>query len=216
MTRRIITPAVFLLSLLPALWLAWGLWRNTLGAEPIERVQQETGVWAIRFLLATLAVTPLRRLTAWRSVIQLRRMLGLFAFFYASLHVVNYVVLEQFFDVGAIVEDVLERPWITIGVVAFLLLLPLAVTSTKGWIRRLGGRRWNVLHRLVYLAAIGGALHFLLAVKQDTREPLVYAALFAGLLGLRLWWWAAPKLPRAPTRREGAPASGDRSLAREA
>ena len=178
---------------MPALLLGWGLVRGTLGAEPVEAIQQETGVWALRFLILTLAVTPLRRLTGWNAIVRYRRMLGLFAFFYAALHLANYVGLDQFFHLPTIVEDVLERPWITIGFVSFLLLVPLAVTSTRGWIRRLGGRRWQRLHRLVYLAAAGGSLHFFFAVKKDVREPLIYAAIVAALLAVRAWWtWGSP------------------------
>jgi sulfoxide reductase heme-binding subunit YedZ len=124
-------------------------------------------------------------------------MLGLFAFFYAALHLANFIGLDHFFAFPDIAEDILERPWITIGMVSFLLLVPLAVTSTKGWIRRMGGRRWNRLHQLIYLAAAGGTLHFLLAVKKDLREPFIYAAIFAVLLGVRMWWRIADRRRRA-------------------
>lgn len=195
---------MFVLALVPAIWVASGLALGTLGAEPIEKAQQETGVWALRFLVLTLAITPLRRLTGWNELVQYRRMLGLFAFFYAALHLTNYLALDQFFHLPVIVEDILKRPWITIGMVSFLLLVPLAATSTKGWIRRLGGRRWQRLHRLVYLAAAGGALHFFLAVKKDVREPLIYAAIIAALLGTRAWWkWGVPALRSLGSRGEG-------------
>ena len=192
-----------LLCLIPAALLGWNLWLalqgrpSSLGAEPVEKLQQETGEWALRFLALTLAVTPARRLLGWSWAVRYRRMLGLFAFFYAALHLANFIGLDHFFAFADIAEDILERPWITIGMVSFLLLVPLAVTSTKGWIRRMGGRRWNRLHQLIYLAAAGGTLHFLLAVKKDLREPAVYAAIFVLLLGVRLWWRLADRRRRA-------------------
>lgn len=201
--ERFAKPAIWILCLLPALLLGWNLWLavegrpNSLGAEPVEKLQQETGEWALRFLALALAVTPARRLLGWSWALRYRRMLGLFAFFYAALHLANFIGLDHFFALGDIAEDIFERPWITIGMVSFLLLVPLAITSTKGWIRRLGGRRWNRLHQLVYLAAAGGTLHFLLAVKKDLREPFIYAALFAALLGVRLWWRVADRRRRA-------------------
>ena len=200
---RIAKPLVWVLCLLPAMHLGWNLWLafrgepNSLGAEPVERLQQETGEWALRFLALTLAVTPARRLLGWSWALRYRRMLGLFAFFYAALHLANFIGLDHFFAFGDIAEDIFERPWITIGMVSFLLLVPLAVTSTRGWIRRLGGRRWNRLHQLIYLAAAGGTLHFFLAVKKDLREPLIYAAIFAALLGIRFRWRLADRRRRA-------------------
>ena len=193
-TARLAKPLVWILCLLPAALLGWNLWLalrgepNSLGAEPVEKLQQETGEWALRFLALTLAVTPARRLLGWGWAVRYRRMLGLFAFFYAALHLANFIGLDHFFAGADIAEDILERPWITIGMVSFLLLVPLAITSTKASIRWLGGRRWNRLHQLVYLAAAGGTLHFLLAVKKDLREPIIYAAIFGALLGVRLWW----------------------------
>jgi sulfoxide reductase heme-binding subunit YedZ len=156
-----------------------------LGAEPVEEITHRTGWWALTLLLVTLAVTPLRRLTGWNRVIQLRRMLGLFAFLYATLHVLTYFGLDQLFDLRYIAEDIVERPYITAGFAAWLLLLPLAVTSTRGWIRRLG-KRWQRLHRLVYPAAGLAVLHFLWLVKADTREPVVFGILLILLLLLRL------------------------------
>ena len=200
---RAAKPFVWVLCLLPAALLGWNLWLalrgepNSLGAEPVEKLQQETGEWALRFLAATLAVTPARRLLGWSWAVRYRRMLGLFAFFYASLHLANFIGLDHFFAFGDIAEDIFERPWITIGMVSFLLLVPLAVTSTKGWIRRMGAKRWNRLHQLAYLAAAGGTLHFLLAVKKDLREPFIYAAIFAILLGVRVWWRVAERHRRA-------------------
>ena len=200
---RAARPVAWILCLLPAAMLGWNLWLafegrpNSLGAEPVERIQQETGEWALRFLALTLAVTPARRLLGWGWLVPYRRMLGLFAFFYASLHLANFIGLDHFFAFGDIAEDIFERPWITIGMVSFLLLVPLAITSTKGWIRRLGGRKWRRLHQLIYLAAAGGTLHFLMAVKQDLREPIIYAAIFGVLLGLRAWWFVADRRRRA-------------------
>lgn len=162
-----------------------------LGANPIEAIEMRTGWWTLTFLFITLAVTPVRRLTGWNRIIKLRRMLGLFAFFYGTLHVSAFIGLDFFFDWGLIIAEIVERPWITVGMASWLLLVPLAVTSTKGWVRRLGGRRWAMLHRLVYVAAAGGTLHFYWAVKQDTSQPLLYAAILAVLLGLRLAWRVA-------------------------
>lgn len=184
----LLKPAIFALSFLPAALLAWNALHDALGANPIERLELETGRWTLRFLAATLAISPLRRATGWNELIKLRRMLGLFTFSYATLHLSMFIGLDMFFDVGDIVEDVAEHLYITVGMATYLLLIPLAVTSTKGWIRRLGGRRWQRLHQLVYLAAIGGTVHYLWAVKKDTLNPLIYAAIFAVLLGVRLWW----------------------------
>lgn len=161
-----------------------------LGANPVEFITRSTGSWALILLFATLSVTPLRRLTGIAALAGYRRMLGLFAFFYASLHMAIYVWLDQWFDLQAIVTDVLERPFITIGMATFALLLPLALTSTRAMMRRLG-RRWSQLHRLVYLASVLGVLHFWWhkAGKNDVLEPAMYGAAFALLLAIRLWWW---------------------------
>lgn len=172
---------------MPAAWLAWALVRSPeqLGVNPAETLQLETGIWALRFLLATLAVTPLRRLTGWHPIIQYRRMLGLLAFFYACLHLMTYVVLDRYFDLSGVWEDIVKRPFITAGMAAFVLMIPLAITSTKGWIRRLG-RRWQLLHRLVYVSAAAACLHFIWKVKVAVGEPVYYAAILAALLGFRL------------------------------
>jgi sulfoxide reductase heme-binding subunit YedZ len=159
--------------------------QDRLGANPIERITHLTGFFGLTFLLVTLAITPLRRVTGWNAAIQLRRPLGLFAFFYLCLHFLTYIVLDHFFDWGTIVEDILERPYITVGFTALMLLFPLAITSTRGWIRRLG-RRWQKLHRLVYAAAGLGVLQFFWKEKADTREPLIFAAVLAVLLLIRL------------------------------
>lgn len=159
-----------------------------LGVNPIETITLFTGRWTLRFLLVTLAVTPLRRLFHWNKIIQFRRMLGLFAFFYACLHLTTYVLLDQFFDWRTIVEDVTKRPFIMAGMGAFSLLTALAVTSTQGWIRRLG-RRWGLLHMLVYPAALLGVIHFIWKVKSDLRSPTRYAIVLGILLAFRFLWY---------------------------
>ena len=176
---------VWIGGLSPAAWLAYRAWTGDLGANPIEEIQLATGWWGLTFLLCALAVTPIRRFTRWKRVIRLRRLVGLFAFFYVTLHFLNYLVLDQFFAWEYIAEDILERPFITIGFAAWLILLSLASTSTTGWIRRLGGR-WRKLHSLIYIAAVLGALHFTWKVKADTREPLVFAGVLAILLATRI------------------------------
>ncbi|HVE79166.1 MAG TPA: protein-methionine-sulfoxide reductase heme-binding subunit MsrQ [Gemmatimonadaceae bacterium] len=185
---RLVKPALWALLLVPLAGLAWSAYAGTLGANPIEKVEDVTGRWALRILLLSLAVTPLRRLTGWNALIRYRRLIGLFAFFYAVMHLSAYVGLDMFFDVGDIVEDVTDRLWITIGMATFLTLVPVAVTSTSGWIRRLGGARWNRLHRLTYVAAVLGVIHYSLAVKKDVTQPLLLAAVLAVLLGAR-WRW---------------------------
>jgi len=177
--------AVWVLALAPAALLAWDGFTDDLTADPIAEITHRTGWWALTLLLASLAVTPLRRVTGWNPIIKLRRPIGLFAFFYACLHVLTYFGLDQGFAFDYMLEDVVERPYITVGFTAWVLLIPLAVTSTQGWIRRLG-KRWQRLHRLVYLCAALGVLHFLWLVKADTREPLLFAAALAVLLAWRL------------------------------
>ncbi len=181
------------IGVLPVASLVWGALTDGLGAEPIERVTHVTGSWTLRFLLASLAVTPFRRLFGWRWIAPLRRTFGLTAFSYACLHYVTFIVLEHFFDWELIVEDVLERRYVTVGFAALLCLVPLAVTSTRAMMRRLG-RRWNTLHRLAYLAGVLGTVHFLWLVKADRLEPLLYAAALGLLLGVRLWlkWKRSP------------------------
>ena len=178
---------VFIAALMPAGYLAYGLFYGDLGVNPAETLQLETGIWAFRFLLLSLAITPLRRLTGWNRVISYRRTFGLFAFFYSALHLAAYVVLDRYFDLSGIWEDVARRPFITAGMVAFVLMLPLALTSTKGWIRRLG-RRWALLHRLVYLSAIAAAIHYLWKVKVVIGSPVYYAIILGALLGFRILW----------------------------
>ena len=178
-------PGLFILSLLPLVYLVVTVFADWLGANPIEALTRSLGDWALRFLLVTLAITPLRLFSGWSGWVRFRRMLGLFSFLYACLHLSSYIVLDQFFAWDEIWADIIKRPYITFGMSAFLLLVPLAVTSTKGWIRRLG-RNWQRLHWLVYPAAIGAVVHFYLMVKADIREPLIYGAILAILLGTRL------------------------------
>ena len=187
--RRIVKPLVFALCLTPLAWLVWRGLSGGLGANPIEATNRFLGDWAMRFLLITLAVTPLRRLFGWSVVMRFRRMLGLFAFAYAALHLSSYVGLDQYFHWSEIWADIVKRNFITVGMIAFLLLLPLAVTSTNAMVRRLGGKRWQRLHRLVYPAAIAVIIHFYMMVKADVREPLVYGAIAALLLGYRAVVW---------------------------
>jgi methionine sulfoxide reductase heme-binding subunit len=174
-------------ALLPLAGLVHGALTEGLGADPFETLTHRTGWWALTLLLASLAVTPLRRLTGWNPIIGVRRLLGLWAFAYVVLHFAIYLV-DQELVLAYVAEDVLERPYVTAGFAAFLLLIPLAATSTRGMIRRLGGRRWQRLHRLVYVSAALGVLHFLWLVKADLREPLLFAAVLGVLLALRLPW----------------------------
>ncbi|HEY3380898.1 MAG TPA: protein-methionine-sulfoxide reductase heme-binding subunit MsrQ [Vicinamibacterales bacterium] len=195
--RFLAKPVVFALALLPVLALAAGAVRGTLGANPLEAVTHGTGDWTLRFLLLTLAVTPLRALSGWNAVIRFRRMLGLFAFFYGSLHLLTYVWFDQFFSWSEILRDIPKRPFITVGFTAFVLLVPLAATSTAGMIRRLGGRNWRMLHRVVYLAAAAGVVHYWWLVKADVSRPRLYAATLAALLAARVWIAVRPTSPRS-------------------
>ncbi|MBC7204888.1 MAG: sulfoxide reductase heme-binding subunit YedZ [Methyloversatilis sp.] len=173
--------------LLPLVWLTVGGLRDALGANPIETITRATGDWTLRLLLLTLAVTPLRQLTGWHWLVRLRRTLGLYAFFYGCLHLATYVWLDQFFDWPGIVADIAKRPFVTLGFAAFVLMLPLAVTSTNGMIRRLGGRNWQRLHRAAYAVGVLGVAHYWWLVKKDLTEPIAYAFVLATLFALRLW-----------------------------
>lgn len=178
----------FVLALLPLARLGLGatLYPDWLGANPAEYITRATGDWTLRFLLLTLAVSPLRKLTGWHALARYRRMLGLFAFFYATLHLSSYLTFDHAFDVAAIFKDIVKRPFITVGFAALLLMAPLATTSTNTMVKRLGARRWRALHKLVYLIAPLGVLHFWWMVKADLTEPVIYAAILALLLGVRL------------------------------
>jgi methionine sulfoxide reductase heme-binding subunit len=194
-TRRfLIKLPVFLAGLGPAVYLMSAAFTNALGANPIKTITEETGTWTLRFLVVTLAVTPIRRWTGW-NLQRFRRMFGLFAFFYGTLHFLTYVWLDQFFVLADIVKDIGKRPFITIGFAAFVLMVPLALTSTTGWIRRLG-RRWQTLHRLVYLSAIGGVIHYWWLVKADTSRPFRYGVIVVILLAARVAWsWRVARRP---------------------
>ena len=180
--------ALFALFLVPAVLLGRAFSLDGLGANPIEALTRATGEWTLRLLLITLCVTPLRKLTGWHWLVRLRRMLGLFTFAYACTHLLTYLWLDQFFDWHAIAKDILKRPFITVGMAAFVLMAPLAATSSNAAIRRLGGRRWQALHRSIYPIAILACVHFWVLVKKDITEPLLYALITAVLLGLRAWW----------------------------
>ncbi|NBC12703.1 MAG: sulfoxide reductase heme-binding subunit YedZ [Gammaproteobacteria bacterium] len=182
---RRVKPALFAACLLPFVLLVWRTLDGSIGPNPVEAITHDTGDWALRLLLVTLAVTPLRRLTGWAWLVRLRRMLGLYAFFYAVLHFTTYLWLDQFFDWQAVVADIAKRPYITVGFAALVLMVPLAVTSTKGWLRRLG-YRWKRLHRLVYAIGVLAVLHYLWLVKADWLEPAIYAGVLAVLLAARL------------------------------
>ena len=183
---RIFKPLLFVLLLVPALYYGWGLWQDELGANPLEAVIRGLGDWALRILLITLLMSPLRRLVNWTQALRLRRMLGLYAYFYVILHLLGYLWFDQFFDWEEIWFDILERPFITIGMVAVVLLIPLAITSTKGMIRRLG-KNWKRLHSLVYLISILAVIHFWWMVKLDITEPVIYSVILAVLLSERLF-----------------------------
>jgi sulfoxide reductase heme-binding subunit YedZ len=180
---------LFLVCLIPLGGLTWRALGHGLGANPVEFIQLTTGRWTLRFLVFTLSITPFRKLLNLPDLIRFRRMLGLFAFFYVCLHFLTYLGPDQSFDLGAMWKDVAKRPFITVGFLGFLLLVPLAITSTAGWIRRLGGRCWRILHRGIYFAAIAGVIHFYWKVKSDVRSPLFYGALVAILLLWRLGDW---------------------------
>jgi len=182
-------PVVFLLCLAPLAWLLLRILEIgslRLGPNPIEDIQDALGIWGLRFILLTLAVSPFRWATGKAWVMQFRRMLGLFAFTYCGLHFLNYLILDQFFDAAAIIEDILERPFITVGFGAVVMMTPLAITSTNRWRRSLG-KNWHTLHRLVYVIGIFGCWHFYWQVKKDIQEPVIYIAILAALLGVRVW-----------------------------
>jgi len=187
LTKLVLFPA----ALLPLARLAWKGFHDGLGANPIEVITHSTGDWTLILVLATLSITPLRRLTRQYWLIGLRRMIGLFAFFYATLHFLTYIWLDKFFDFHEMVKDIGKRPFITVGFSAFVLLLPLALTSTAWSIRRLGGKNWQRLHRLIYLTAILGVVHYWWLVKADIRKPEAYAFLLSLLLLYRLIVWAS-------------------------
>lgn len=190
-------PIIFVLCLAPLAYLAEGALSNTLSANPIDDITKETGVWTLRFLMITLAVTPLRKISGWSQLSRFRRMFGLYAFFYGCLHFTTYIYLDKFFDLDEILADIAKRPFITIGFAAFSIMIPLAITSTDRITKWVGGKRWQLLHRLVYVSAICGVIHYLWLVKADTSRPLTYGAILAVLLGYRLWDYLKPRIARA-------------------
>jgi methionine sulfoxide reductase heme-binding subunit len=190
---RTLKVVAFALCLGPAGILIWKGFHDLLGANPVDVITRTTGRWTLIFLLITLSVSPLRKLLRLPWFIRFRRMLGLFAFFYGTLHLMTYLWLDKFFDVGAMLHDIAKRRFITAGMSAWAMMLPLALTSTAGWIRRLGGKRWQTLHRLIYVSAAAGVIHFIWLVKADLRRPLTYGAVLGLLLGFRLVQWALSK-----------------------
>jgi len=192
--------AIFLICLIPFADLVWRSTHSELGANPVEFLQHATGDWTLRFLIFTLCITPFRKLFNLPDLIRLRRMLGLFAFFYVCLHFITYLGPDQQFDLAGMWKDVAKRPFITVGFTAFVLLIPLAITSTAGWIRRLGGKRWQMLHRSIYFAAVLGVIHYYWLVKSDVREPLFYGTLVAILLLWRLGTWFSRRRTKSTVR----------------
>jgi sulfoxide reductase heme-binding subunit YedZ len=188
---------VFLLCIAPFFGLIDRALHNKLGANPVEFLQHATGDWTLRFLIFTLCITPFRKLFNLPDLIRFRRMLGLFAFFYVSLHFLTYLGPDQSFDLGAMWKDVAKRPFITVGFLGFVLLIPLALTSTTGWIRRLGGKRWQMLHRAIYITAVAGVIHYYWLVKSDVRKPVFYGALVGILLLWRLASWISKRRSQA-------------------
>jgi len=178
---------IFINSLVPLAFLGWDALSGKIGANPIEFFLRTTGVLTLVFLLVTLSITPLRKYYGWNQLVKFRRMLGLYAFFYGFLHLVTYSIFDKSLSVSVIVGDVWERPFIAVGMLSFFLLIPLAITSTSGMIKRLGGKNWQKLHRLTYVAAIGGVVHFWMIVKSDLTYPFLFALVLAGLLGYRIY-----------------------------
>lgn len=196
--RRTGKIVVFALGLAPLFWLGWRAFQGELTANPIEFITHYTGDWTLRLVIVCLFVTPLRKILNRPQLIRYRRMIGLFAFFYGCLHFLTWLVLDKFFDPSEMWADIVKRRYITVGMAGFLLLIPLAITSTAGWIRRLGGKRWQLLHRLVYFTAIAGVIHYYWLVKSDIRLPVMYGLFVAMLLGWRLRFWRQRTTRAAP------------------
>jgi methionine sulfoxide reductase heme-binding subunit len=186
LVRRVYKPVVFVFCLGPFAWLVYNAFWGDLGVNPVETITNETGIWTLRLLAVTIAITPVRWLTKWNPIINFRRMIGLFAFFYGTIHFSIYFILDRSLMFDGLWEDIVKRPYITVGFTAFVLMIPLAITSTRGWIRRLGGQRWNRLHKLVYVSAGLGVLHYWWKVKLDVTNPMIYASIVAVLLGWRV------------------------------
>jgi methionine sulfoxide reductase heme-binding subunit len=203
---RVVKPALYIAALLPLAWLLYALFSGRVMGDQVKFMQHVTGDTVLSSLMLTLAITPVRRITGWNEIIRVRRLIGLTAFWYACLHLTTYVVFDQLFSLTEILKDIRKHPWVLVGFTGFLCLVPLAITSTNGWIRRLGGKNWNRLHRLVYVAAIAGVLHYLWLVKKDIHYPALYGAVLSVLLVSRIWWAAdRARSRRAPVARKAVP-----------
>jgi methionine sulfoxide reductase heme-binding subunit len=201
LVTRVIKPALYLIAVLPLAWLVFALFTGLVMGDQVKFMQHVTGDTVLTCLMLTLAVTPLRRLTGWNEIIRIRRLIGLTAFWYACLHLTTYLVFDQSLDLSEIAADIRKHPWVLVGFTGFLCLVPLAVTSTNGWIRRLGGKRWQRLHRLVYVAAAAGVLHYFWLVKKDITYPVIYGVVLLVLLLARVWWAAErARARRTPAR----------------
>jgi sulfoxide reductase heme-binding subunit YedZ len=205
LVTRVVKPALYVAALLPLAWLLYALLSGLVMGDQVKFMQHVTGDTVLSCLMLTLAITPLRRITGWNEIIRVRRLIGLSAFWYACLHLTTYVVFDQDFSLMEITKDIVKHPWVLVGFTGFLCLLPLAITSTNGWIRRLGGKNWNRLHRLVYVAAVAGVLHYLWLVKKDTTYPLLYGGVLTVLLVSRIWVAWNKARSRAPVLRKTAP-----------
>ena len=203
LVTRVIKPVLYLIAVLPLAWLAFALVTGLVMGDQVKFMQHVTGDTVLTCLMLTLTVTPLRRLTGWNEIIRVRRLIGLTAFWYACLHLTTYIVFDQSLSVSEIAKDIVKHPWVLVGFTAFVCLVPLAITSTNGWIRRLGGKRWQRLHRLVYVAAAAGVLHYFWLVKKDLTYPILYGVVLLALLLPRLWWAAdRAHARRTPARRD--------------
>ncbi|MCI0707679.1 MAG: sulfoxide reductase heme-binding subunit YedZ [Ignavibacteriae bacterium] len=200
--RRVLKPALFILALVPLGLLVYGVLTDTLSANPLDDITDETGTWTLRFIVITLSITPLRRITKWNQLLQLRRMFGLYAFFYGSLHFFTYLYFDKFFEWGEILADIPKRPFILIGFTAYSLMIPLAATSTDRITKWIGGKRWQLLHRLVYVTGICGVIHYLWLVKADTQRPLTYGAIIGVLLLYRVWEWVSKRIAKLRQERK--------------
>jgi sulfoxide reductase heme-binding subunit YedZ len=202
---RVIKPALYFAALLPLAWLVFALFTGRVMGDQVKFMQHVTGDTVLSCLMLTLTVTPLRRITGWNEIIRVRRLIGLTAFWYACLHLTTYIVFDQDLSLMEITKDIVKHPWVLVGFTAFLCLVPLAVTSTNGWVRRLGGKRWRRLHRLVYVAAAAGVLHYFWLVKKDITYPLIYGVILLVLLASRVWWAAdRARVRRTPAHRPAA------------
>jgi methionine sulfoxide reductase heme-binding subunit len=201
---RVVKPVLYLASVLPLAWLFFALFTGRVMGDQVKFMQHVTGDTVLTCLMLTLSITPLRRITGWNEIIRIRRLTGLTAFWYACLHLTTYLVFDQELSVSEILADIKKHPWVLVGFTAFLCLVPLAITSTNGWVRRLGGKRWRRLHRLVYVAAAAGVLHYLWLVKKDATYPLLYGVVLLVLLGSRVWL----ALEKSRSRRTRAPKEG--------